>query len=133
MKISAKQYARSLAEAAAGQNEAEQKIIVGRFLSLLKEQGKFNLAPQIAAELEKLVLAEQGIIKAEVQSANKLSEAALKDLSKLIKDKTGCQEVRLEAKVDADLLGGATLKYQDKIVNFSLKYFLSKMKQTLIK
>jgi F-type H+-transporting ATPase subunit delta len=133
MTISVKQYARGLGEAAADKTQAEQTELVGRFLRLLKVQGKLALADKIAAELKSIILETNGIVPVEVKSARQLSTASLSELSRLIKDKTGCREVRLEVKLAPELLGGAVIKYQDKIINFSLQYFLSKMKQALIK
>ena len=133
MKISAKQYACGLYEAADGQTPKEQAAMIGRFLQLLKAQGRFSLANRIAAELEKIVLDRQGIVAAEVTSAQGLSAATLQGLSQMIKDKTACREVRLTEKIAPEVLGGAVVKYQDKIINFSFQYFLAKMKQVLIK
>ncbi len=133
MKISAKQYARGLYEAADGQTSKEQTAMVGRFLQLLKAQGRFSLANRVVAELEKIVLDRQGIVAAEVKSARGLSAATLQSLSQMIKDKTACREVRLTEKIAPEVLGGAVVKYQDKIINFSFQYFLAKMKQVLIK
>jgi F-type H+-transporting ATPase subunit delta len=133
MKTTAKQYARSLYEAVENKTQAEQKEIVGRFLAMLQAEGKMSQAGKIVGELEALALEEQGIIRAEVVSARKLSETSLQELIKMVKEKTECQEVLMEEKIDPEILGGAVVRYQDKIINFSFKHFLSKMKQNLIK
>lgn len=133
MKISAKQYARGLYEATDGQTPAQQTATIGRFLQLLKTQGRFSLAERVVAELEKLVLARQGIVTAEVKSARGLSAATLQTLSRMIKAKTACRQVVLTEKIAPEVLGGAVVQYQDKIINFSFQYFLAKLKQTLIK
>jgi len=133
MKISAKQYAISLYESVEDKSEAEQARVVSNFLKLLAAQGKLALAEKIVKELEALVLDKAGIVLAEVKSANKLNEATTKSLRQLIKDKTNCSEVRLTETIEPELLGGAVLKYQDKIINFSLHHFLDKMRYFLIK
>lgn len=132
MKISAKQYARGLVESLEGQKAATQKKTISRFLCLLRRRGQFNLADKIIVELNEIILARQGVMEAEVVSAQALNGSALQTVEKMVKLKTGCQEVRLVEKIDTELLGGAVVSYQDKVNDFSFKYFLSKIKQGLI-
>lgn len=131
MKISAKQYARALQEITDDKTATEQSQLIAEFLQVLKKQGRWSLADKIVTELSNRLLIADGVVAAEVSSARPLNEATLKELRRVIKNKTACQEVNLIETIEPDLLGGAVIKYQDKIIDASFQYFLQSLKSVL--
>lgn len=132
MKISAKQYARGLADSLIDRSVGEQKKIIARFVSLLKKQRRLKTADQIVKQLECLFLASDNAVVAEVWSARPLVGETRQEVEKMVKEKTACREVVLIEKIDPAILGGVVVKYGDKINDGSFRYFLRKIKQALI-
>ena len=133
MKITPKQYARGLQEITQGKSQAEIKIIVAGFLALLAKRGQLKLVKRISHDLEELLRNERGELLAELVSARSLSVESKKVLDEYIKKQTGEAKIIWQEQIDESLLGGATIKYQDKIIDISCKNILSDIKKTLTK
>ena len=131
-KVSAQEYAEILQALTAAQKSAEQSRIIGEFIKLLARRGQLKLAPQIILELEKLGRAERGETLVEVASAHELSAAARTALADYLKQNLAGQIVWQET-VEASLVGGAVLQYNDKIIDASLKTALGRLQAALTK
>ncbi len=133
MRITVKQYARSLQEAAVGKTDGEAKVMVANFLKILAKRGQLKVVPQIIKELESLGRLSRGEVLAEVISARDLSSDSKKLLAAYVKKHSHYDQVVWQEVVDENLLGGGILKFEDKIIDFSCRNFLVKIKQALIK
>ena len=133
MKITAKQYARGLGEATADKTEAEAKIVIAKFLTILVGRGKVKLVPSIIKELEILGRVERGEVLAELISARELSAESKKLLESYVKKQSGSDKVVWQEAIDAKLIGGGVIKFQDRIIDFSCQRALAEIKQALIK
>lgn len=133
MKITAKQYARGLEETTADKTEAEAKIVIAKFLTILVGRGKVKLVPSIIKELEVLGRVERGEVLAELISARELSAESKKLLASYIKKQSGSDKVVWQEVIDEKLIGGVVIKFQDRMIDFSCQNVLTKIKQALIK
>ena len=91
------------------------------------------MAPKIIKELETLGRAERGEILAELVSARELSAESKELLASYIKKQSGQDKVVWQETIDKTLLGGGVVKFQDRIMDFSLRRALTQIKQVLIK
>ena len=73
------------------------------------------------------------MVEAEVISANVLDEETAEELKKYIADASGKKKVEINNKIDKKILGGAVIKYEDKIIDGSLKTRISELRERLIK
>ena len=129
-KDKAKILAKSVYEAVSGKDKKAAEKIVANFLAYLKNHRLINLSPSILYELEGLYFQEQGIVGATIYSKDKLAEKQISEISKLLSDKTK-KKIVVSQIVDEDIIGGAIVRYQDKIIDLSIKNQLNKLAKQL--
>ena len=100
MKITVKQYARSLYELVEGKDKAEVKSVIANFIDLLVKNRDLNKSDEILNELEKFWSAADGELKAEITCARELGKEAKKLVVEYLKDKTKSEKIVLEEKID---------------------------------
>ncbi|MCX6797750.1 MAG: ATP synthase F1 subunit delta [Candidatus Falkowbacteria bacterium] len=128
MKITVKQYARSLYELIEGKSKTEVKEVITNFINFLVKNRDLNKAEEIINELEKFWSEADGELKAEIISARGLGKEARNLAIDYLKDKTKSEKIILEEKVDKKILGGFILRYEGKIIDGSLKNNLENLK-----
>ncbi|MFA6389906.1 MAG: F0F1 ATP synthase subunit delta, partial [Patescibacteria group bacterium] len=72
MKISAKQYALALYETIQGKKDGQVIDALKKFVKMLAKNNDFKKAKDIARELDKIYRKEEGVLEAEITSANPL-------------------------------------------------------------
>lgn len=101
-----------------------------KFIGTLAENNRLAAIATIIHRFNDMLLEHRGEAMVEVQSANALSDAEYRALSDALSKSTG-KKVRLRAGVDASLLGGLTLEFGGKLIDYSLASRLSRLRQTL--
>jgi len=133
MKVTSKQYAESLYEAVKGKNDSQVKDAVKNFLEILIANNDISKADKIVKEFKKLWNKEEGIVEAEVVSARELGSDIIKLLNGYIVKLSKAKKVILNNKIDKDVLGGVVIKYEDKILDGSLRTKLGELKNEMVK
>jgi len=105
--------------------------LVAGFLRLLVDKGRIVNLPRICEEFERLSEENRGIIRVGVISASALDADHEKRLNEELARLSG-RKVILEKKVDASLIGGVVLHYQDKIIDRSIRRGLKTMSDALL-
>ncbi len=115
------------------QNKTPKQIdaVNDNLLKLLRAQGRLGDLPELVSLVKDLQLRQQGKVKIKVSSFYALKDSELKLVAKLAKQLSD-QEVELEQKVDSGLIGGVVLRYQDKLIDLSLRQKLNKLNEALI-
>lgn len=103
--------------------------ITKSFLKLVVNKGRagilFDTAKQFVAQYNQI----KGIVTAEVTSAIALTEASKAEIIGLVKKELSANEVVVNEKVDANLIGGFILKVGDKQFDASIASGLNKLKK----
>ena len=133
MKNIPKQFALALYEVLEGKPPGKLKPIIKRFVELMAGKNILAKADKIVVEFAKVWNEKNGIIEAEAASANGLDKASIKLLKNYITDLSGAKEVRLEEKIDKNILGGVIMRYGDRIVDGSLRNSLEELREKMIK
>lgn len=133
MRITPKQFALSLYEAVEKKSPAQVKATIKKFVELLAERNSLVKAGEIIKEFEKIWYEENGIVEAEITSANGLSKEMIKHLKNYIKNLSGAKEVIASEKVDQSLLGGVVIRFSDKVIDGSMKERLNDLRSSLKK
>ena len=133
MKVTAKQYARSLYEVAQNKKGSQAKDAIKRFTVLLVNNNDIAKADKIIMEFEQLWNKEQGIVAAEIVSARELDKKIVKMLNDYIVKLSQAEKVEVTEKVDRNILGGTVIKFGDKIIDGSTKARLDELKREMIK
>ena len=133
MKIFAKQYAQSLHETVVDKSNNQIKDAINNFFDILVQNNDITKAEEIVKEFEKIWNMEHGIIEAEVVSAKELDNNIVKLLNNYIIELSGAEKVILNQKINKDILGGVIIKFEDKILDGSLRARLGELKREMVK
>ena len=133
MKITEKKYAKALYDTVKDKKKDQVKSVLVEFIKLLNENNDLTKAEKIMSEFNKIWNKEEEIIEAEIISANELSKKTVKDLNDYIIELTKAKNVEVVEKVDKDLLGGVVLKYNDKIIDGSVRTKLGALRKEIKK
>ncbi|MCB0283259.1 MAG: ATP synthase F1 subunit delta [Calditrichaeota bacterium] len=101
------------------------------FLCLLSEKRRLNLLPEILQKFDVLILVYRNQVRADIISADTLDKEQLKQIQDNIELLTK-KSVLLNTRQDKTLIGGFTVKIEDIIIDNSIRYQLSKLKEKLI-
>nr|AQS29751.1 hypothetical protein [uncultured bacterium] len=131
MKTSPRKYAISLYETLLQLKSNEIKDAIKSFVMILAENNSLSKAEQIIDEFEKYWLQKEKIIKVKLTTARILNTTELKNVVKLLKKQLG-QEIIVESNVEENLIGGTVIKFNDNLIDGSLKTQLLNLKNNLI-
>lgn len=124
--------AEALYSAAQDKQGKELEKVADNFMNYLKLRRLRGMIGGILDELELIESKQQGRIMARVIAKHELGGVELNQVIKLVELKTGKKaEVRQEA--DEGVMGGMVVRYEDKILDFSIKNKLKKLKEELSK
>jgi F-type H+-transporting ATPase subunit delta len=101
-------------------------------LRLLAQKRRLAALPDIARQLARLADEDQGLVRAEVTSAEALSDDYLAKLRAELEKATG-KKVVVTAKVDASLIGGVVTKLGDRVVDGSVRARLTGFRESLLR
>ncbi len=131
MKISPKQYARSIIEAAGGASEKEVRVLLDRFFEILQKNNDLKKLPKIISEMEKINEAKSGVKKAKLVTAVELSDVMKKEVAQKLEN-VFKERIILSAKIEPPILGGMVIEAGNEILDASARTMISKFKQALL-
>jgi len=111
---------------------AQAHKLTSSFLYILLEKGRLPIIPAVAAELERRLDRSVGRISAEVTSATPLEAAELKAIQEALVSALGAKEVKVDASVDPDVLGGVITRIGNIILDGSVRTQMDKMRNHLL-
>ncbi|MCD4760675.1 ATP synthase F1 subunit delta [bacterium] len=126
----AKILAAGLYQASKNKKGKELDTVIANFSAYLNQHHLVSMISKILIELEKFHFQAEGIVATKIVSKEELSEAEVKKIVNLVKARIK-QTVEVKTETDQDLLGGAVIKYNDKIIDMSLKRQLVSLQKQL--
>jgi F-type H+-transporting ATPase subunit delta len=133
MRISARQYAQTLFDLTDGKSKSEIDKSVADFARHMNKERKLKMAGKVIEQFEKIYNRKNGIVEAEVVTAEKLSDKAEKKVKNYIQRKYDAKEVVVKNIVDSSIKGGMIVKVGDEVTDGSVVGRLSELKKVLIK
>lgn len=131
MKITAKKYAISLYEVTENLKAKEVSRAIRNFINLLAKNNAISLGPKIIEEFEKYWWQQQGLAKVELTTARPLTshqeKKIINQLQRQLKKK-----IIVDKTVDESLIGGLLIKFNDTLIDGSLRKQLLILKNNLI-
>lgn len=97
------------------------------FISMLVENGRMSLLPEIGAQFHALKNAQEGAADAEITSAFELSDAQVKELVATLEKKFGRKLNPSSVTVDPALIGGVRVLVGDEVLDTSVRAKLQQM------
>lgn len=104
---------------------------VNQLLDLIVRKRRSQFIVEIADEFQDLVLESQGIIKTRVISAVALKDKEISELKKRLEKKTG-KQIQMTRNVKPEILGGMIVYLGNQIIDKSIKYQLSLLRDRLL-
>lgn len=102
-----------------------------RFLKLLVQQGRESFIVDIIHAFFRFYNESKGISEVTVTTAVELDAINEQKIIGFIKAKSGYQNVKINKKTDAAILGGFVVDFGDRLYDNSVRYKLSKIKKEI--
>jgi len=104
--------------------------IYQQFLSVLSDNRRLALLPEISALFDELKADAERVVKAHVTSAKVLNAAELDQLRNALKKRFD-REVEITTQIDESLIGGAVINTGDVVIDGSVKTKLARLHASL--
>jgi F-type H+-transporting ATPase subunit delta len=99
-------------------------------LAVMAEKRRLFVLPALLNELSALIAEEKGEVTAEVASAKALTKAQSEKLAKSLAARVG-KDVKINATVDEDLIGGLVVKVGSKMIDTSIRSKLNSLQNAM--
>lgn len=133
MKITITQYARAFYDSTKDKTPDEIDLLVENFVKLLQKNNQIRLVGKIIDKFTALYNTENGVVEAQVTSANPLDEEALKNVESFIAKKYDARKVLLINDIKKEIKGGIIITVDDEMMDASIAKKISSFKMALIK
>lgn len=100
------------------------------FVSLLAENQRLPLLPEISAQFEQLKANQQQSVDIDVITAFDLDEQQQQKLAQALGTKLG-REVKLTSQVDKSILGGVVIRADDLVIDGSVRARIAKLAEAM--
>ncbi len=107
---------------AAGQLASEQK----NFVQVLADNERLAVLPEISTLFDALRNAHEGVLDAQIASAYPLDEQQVAGIVAALEQKYG-KQIKATVHVDADLIGGVSIRIGDEVIDASVRGKLAQM------
>ncbi len=127
----AENYGRALYQATCGMSEKDAKKAVEKFVAILASRHELELAPKVLEAFNAEAREAEGVHQVRVASAEELADDRKKSLAAAFK-KTLDAAVEMKWEIDPSLIAGAVIRYDDILLDASVKGGLERLKKSLI-
>ena len=125
MKITPKQYATGLFQAIRNKQATETTTIIDSFVAMLAKNNDIVKVDKIIAAFSALWNTEHGIITSEITAAKDLDKETRDAIRAFVLRTSGASVVEESEKIDGTLLGGTVIRYEDTVMDYSIKTKIS--------
>ncbi|MBL6962434.1 MAG: ATP synthase F1 subunit delta [Bacteroidetes bacterium] len=101
------------------------------FMHLIVANSRENLLIEIFKQFNKLFFEHHHIVDAEIVTAVPIKEGTIENLKSFISKLSGYKQVELKNKVDEKIIGGFSLKYNDKLLDASVLHELDRIRKEI--
>ncbi len=134
MKYSSRHYAQALLEVAEESDKSSLDTVVDNFLSYLRRTGDIKNISAILRSLDDIYKTKYGIVDVSVTTARDIGTDTVKHISDMILKKMNVdyKTISLKDKIDENIIGGAIIEFEDKLVDISSVNVLNQIKQKIL-
>ena len=111
--------------------EGRSTGVFRRLIRLLLRKNRILYLPSIIATYRKMLDASKGILDATVTSARPIVEDQERRLRNALERMTG-RSVRVRRTIDPRLIGGFMVRYEGRVIDFSVRHRLDSLKDHLL-
>jgi F-type H+-transporting ATPase subunit delta len=102
-----------------------------RFVSLLTLKGRSNELPGTISAFQELLDEQRNVVPAKVTTASQLSDEQKKRIESQIAQISG-RTVRAEYQIDPEIIGGFHARFQDTMIDASVRHQLERLHESLV-
>ncbi|MCD8095421.1 MAG: F0F1 ATP synthase subunit alpha [Ruminococcus sp.] len=103
------------------------------FLTALTNKGSLGEIDLALAEYEKIKLEKNKTILAELTCAQQPDDELIEQIKKTVSEKYDAKSVKVDVKIDAEIIGGYILRVGDKLYDKSVKSAMKSLREKLVK
>lgn len=111
---------------------ADSTDLTKRFVSMVVDRKRESELANVAKVYIQLYDESQGVVKVSVKSAIALDDKSLQDVKRYLKSLTKQDELQIENTVDASVIGGMVIQFDDKLLDLSIAKELKEIRKQLI-
>lgn len=119
--ITEKDYALGLLRATRNKEKNEIAPLIDNFVSLLVKNNNLSKVPNILNMFSVQWNRENGIKEAEIITARSSDRLAVDQARVFLQGLPGAEKVTIVEKIDEGILGGIIIKYEDKVIDKSMR------------
>lgn len=131
-KFSTNNIAHAIYAATKDKEGKDLDVVIKNTAQMLKNKHLLSRSPDILKKLEEIIDKENGIVKAEVHSKEKLSKKMTEEVGELIRKRYKAKEIMIYHTEDKKLLGGIRIQVGEEIIDLTLKNKLKQLQDYLI-
>lgn len=99
--------------------------------ALLSENGRLAALPEIAVQFDKLKWDAENKVAVKLSAASEVDERQVESIAEALRKKLG-RSVELKVEVDPNLIGGAIVRADDRVIDGSVRSRLERLAASLI-
>ena len=111
---------------------ADSTDLTKSFVSMVVGRKRESELANIAKVYIQLFDASQGVVKVSVKSAIALDDKSLQDVKRYLKGLVEQDELQIENTIDASVIGGMVIQFDDKLLDLSIAKELKEIRKQLI-
>ncbi|MDP7151237.1 MAG: F0F1 ATP synthase subunit delta [Paracoccaceae bacterium] len=104
--------------------------VLKKALGLMAQKRRLFILPSLIAQLRAMIAEDKGEVTAEVTTAKALTKAQTEKLAAALKASVG-KDVKINAAVDKDIIGGLIVKVGSKMIDTSIRSKLSSLQNAM--
>lgn len=132
MKAKAKQYAQALFAEIKDKKTGDLDKLVNNFFEILKNDNCLSQLEKIIFYFNDLWKKEYSLVEAEITTARSLEADLRQEIISYLAKKSNSSEIKISEKENAKIKGGFIIKYDNKIIDASIKNKINIFKNNLI-
>lgn len=131
MKITPKQYAKSLIEVLAEVSQSQRDFCFDSFIKIVDNNSDARNLPLIIEEIKKISEDKSGFKQATVTTAIPISEELKQSIVKKLESAFNAK-IKLNSAINPDILGGAIIEFGNEVLDESTYAWINSFKQSII-
>lgn len=132
MKVKAKQYAQALFLEIKDKNKEESLLIIEKFFNILKQDNNLSQVKKIIFDFSNFWNKEYSLVDASVVIAQSVDKGLEGEIIEYLKKLSKSEKVQVSFEENKKIIGGLVLKYEDKIIDASIKNKINVFKNNLL-
>jgi F-type H+-transporting ATPase subunit delta len=129
--ISTRTIAQAIYEASHDKEGKDLHAVLENATKVLASRHLLSRAPEIIKHLQEIIDQKEGIVRAHVESAHKLTRGIHEDIEDQLKKRYKAKSIELEHTIDEKHLGGIKIHVGDEVIDLTLSHHLHQLQNHL--